>query len=144
MSGACWDTRGSAATFDSLISYSNDKGAEWVMSNNIQFKNFLVYDQSTAGIESKTIVSNQDANTPYSQYFYNGAIGPSIVNSVIIGNSDPAAVSSITNIGLVLAWDRGQLIDNVTFINFPDANSVAIGATSIDGVCTYVIFSNII
>ena len=136
MSGSCWDSRGSLATFDTLISYSNDKGAEWVMSNNIQFKNFVVYDHTTSGIETKSIVSNKNANTPYSKYFYNDTNGPSIVNAVIIGNSDPAAVSSITNAGLVLAWDRGQLIENVTLINFPDANSVAIEATTIAGVCT--------
>ncbi len=55
--------------------------------------------------------------------------------SVIIGNSDPTAVVSKTEKGLVLAWDRGLLLKNVKLINFPDANSYAIGATEISGRC---------
>ena len=134
VTGGCNDKTGSPATFDSLTSFLNDKGAEWVMTNNVQFKNFVVYDHATAGIETKTIVSNKLPNTPYSAYFYNANTGPSIVNSVIIGNSDPAATSAITTHGLVLAWDRGQLIQNVKLINFP--TNVAIVGTSIDGTCT--------
>ena len=131
--GSCSDSTGSAATFDTLISYSNDKGAEWVMSNNVQFKNFIIYDTVSCGIETKTIISNSIPNTIYSAYFYNATIGPSIVNSIIIGNSDPLATTAITNKGLIIAWDRGQLIKNVTFINFPD--NVAIGATTIQCIC---------
>ena len=42
---------------------------------------------------------------------------------------------SKTEKGLVLAWDRGLLVKNVKLINFPDANSYAIGATEISGRC---------
>ena len=131
----------SPAVFDTFISYSNDKGAEWTSSNKVQFNNFIVYDHTTAGIETKTIQYNSDVQSNYSAYFYNESSGPTIMNSVIIGNSNSSSNSSITPLGLVIAWDRGELIKNVTFINFPDANSVAIGATSIAGVCTYIIFS---
>ena len=134
ITGKCGDTSGSAAAFDTLTSYSNDKGAEWVMSNNVQFKNFVIYDVISSGIETKTIVSNSNPNTDYSSYFYDANNGPSIVNAIIIGNSDPSARSAITSKGLVLAWDRGQLIQNVKFLNFP--TNVAIGATTIAGKCT--------
>ena len=123
----------SPAIFDSFISYSNDKGAEWTSSNKVQFKNFIVYDHTTAGIETKTIQYNSDFLSSYSPYFYNESTGPTIMNSVIIGNSNSSSNSSITPLGLVIAWDRGELIKNVKFINFPD--SKAIGATTIPGSC---------
>jgi hypothetical protein len=104
------------------------------MANTVQFKNFIVYDHVTAGIETKTIVSNKAANTPYSAYFFNANTGPSIVNSIIIGNSNPAATSSITRKGLIIAWERGQLIQNVSIINL--FSNPAIIPTSIDGTCT--------
>ena len=113
----------------------NDKGAEWDQSNNIQFKNFLIFDHYTAGIDTKSIMFNKLLNTQYSKYFYNSINGPSILNSVIIGNSNSNATSSLTPKGLIIAWDRGQLISNVTLANFPDANSYAIGATEIAGAC---------
>ena len=103
------------------------------MSNKIQFKNFIVYDHATSGIETKAIQYNRN-NTYYSANFYNDTFGPSIVDSVIIGNSNSSAKTSITRVGLVIAWDRGQLIKNVKLINFPDENSSAIGATN--GTCS--------
>ena len=38
VSGACYDNRPSAAQFTNFTAYGNDKGAESVHSNNIQFK----------------------------------------------------------------------------------------------------------
>ena len=84
----------SPAIFDSFISYSNDKGAEWTSSNKVQFKNFIVYDHTTAGIETKTIQYNSDFLSSYSPYFYNESTGPTIMNSVIIGNSNSSSNSS--------------------------------------------------
>ena len=135
ITGRCVDTSPSAATFDTFISYMNDIGAELDMANNIQFKNFVVYDQLTAGIVSTSIVGNNVPNTKYAATFYNENIGPSIKDSIIIGNSDSSATSSIGQNGLIIAWDRGQLIKNVTFINFPDINSVAIEGPVIAGTC---------
>jgi hypothetical protein len=37
--------------------------------------------------------------------------------------------------GLVMAWDRGQLISNISFINYPDPNSQAMRAVEIVGRC---------
>ena len=54
---------------------------------------------------------------------------------VIIGNSDSTSPTSITNMGLRVAWERGLLVQNVKFINFPDANSYAIVPTEIAGRC---------
>ena len=82
ITGACSDNTGSPATFDTFLSYNNDKGAEWVMANNVQFKNFVVFDHKTAGIETKTIVDNSNANTPYSAYFFNN---PGIIPTSIDG-----------------------------------------------------------
>jgi hypothetical protein len=104
------------------------------MANTVQFKNFIVYDHVTAGIDTKSIVSNKNVNTPYSAYFYNANTGPSIVNSVIIGNSNPAATSAITRSGLVIAWERGLLIQNVSIINL--FSNPAIIPTLIAGTCT--------
>lgn len=123
------------AAFDTFVSYLNDKGAEWVSTNRVQFKNFVVYDHATSGIETKAITYNQNINTPFLKYFYDEFNGPSIVNSTIIGNSDSYSNTSITPIGLAIAWDRGELIKNIKFINFPDDKSTAI-ARSTDGTCT--------
>ena len=136
VSGSCTDTRPSAAVFNHLTSYLNTKGAEWVMANNIQFRNFVVFDQSVTGIETKTIVSNKLINTPYQMTFYDEAIGPLIADTIIVGNSDPTASASISESGLVVAWDRGQLIKSVSFYNFPNSASRAIRGPFIDGTCT--------
>ena len=123
----------SHATFEKFVSYLNDKGAEWVSSNKVQFKNFIVYDHATSGIETKLIPGNSGSG--YYGFFYDETNGPTIVNSTIIGNSDSSANSSITPIGLVVARDRGQLIKNINFFNFPDVNSYAIRVAKVDGTC---------
>jgi hypothetical protein len=138
ISGACNDRRGSPAKFDTFVSYRNDKGAEWVMSSNIQFRNFVVYDHATSGIETKTLVYHENPNTDYSPYFYNETSGPLVADSIILGNSDPTALTSPTNKGLVVAWERGILVKNIKFFNFPDASSFAIGVTEIVGRCLLV------
>ena len=38
----------------------------------------------------------------------------------------------------MIAWDRGELYSNVSFFNFPDTDSRAIMATSIEHRCTYL------
>lgn len=108
------------------------------MSNNVQFRNFVIYDHFTSGIETKTIVSNKAVNTPYSATFFKESIAPLIADSIIIGNSDPltSGTTSISESGLVIAWDRGQLIKGVSFYNFPSAGSRAIRGPFIDGTCS--------
>ena len=138
--GGCYDNNVNqqmVAHFDYLTSWRNDKGAEWVMSTNIQFRNMIIFDQSTTGIETKTIASHENYDTsPYYSGFYNGSSGPAIVDSIIIGNSDSSAIASIGLNALIVAWDRGELIKNVTFINYPDNTSYAIGAPIIVCRCT--------
>ena len=106
------------------------------MANNVQFRHFVVYDHFTTGIETKTIVSNKETNTPYSSTFYKDSIAPLIADSIIIGNSDPGGSTSITGSGLVIAWDRGQLLKGISFYNFPSAGTRAIRGPFIDGTCS--------
>ncbi len=87
VSGSCFDNRPSVAKFYNLTSWSNDKGAEFVESNNVQFKQFIVWDQYSEGINTMTIKNNQDGNTPYKSTFYSDSIGSSITDSYVIGNS---------------------------------------------------------
>jgi len=135
VSGDCRDNRASVAKFSNFQSWSNDKGAEFVESNIIQFKNFTIWDQYTHGIATNSIISNENANSQYSNYFYDQKSGTSIEDSVIIGNS-LNNVNSYTPHGIVIAWDRGQIVKNVTFYNFPDSKTSAFTAPFIIGKCT--------
>lgn len=134
VSGSCWDQRPSAAIFQKFTSYLNDKGAEWEQSSSIQFREFIVYDQYSSGMTTQTIHYNQDYNTPYQSTFYNQNTGALIADSLVIGNSS-SNPSSNTPSGIILAWDRGQLIKNITFINFPDPATQAMRAVEIIGRC---------
>ena len=108
------------------------------MANPMQFKNFVVFDHSETGIEGKTTVGNKAENTPYKNTFYSNSSGPLIQNTVVIGNSDSSSSQSISESGIVLAWDRGLLLEKVSFYNFPSSGSRAIRGPFIDGTCTYV------
>lgn len=137
VSGSCWDSRPSVAKFENLVSYSNEKGSEWVFSNSLQFRNFIIYDQYHVGIETKNNVYHNHFSKniqPLVATFYNENTGPAILNSIIIGNSDNLDTKS-TESGIVLAWDRGQLIKNVTFINFPSDKSHCMRGPEIHGTC---------
>jgi hypothetical protein len=87
------------------------------------------------GITAKTIVSNENVNSNYGPTFYNPDIGSKISDSVIVGNSNSQELTSLGPSGLVVAWDRGLLVNNLRFFNFPDSNSHAIRATEIIGRC---------
>ncbi len=129
-----WDSTIKPAVFESFTSYSCDKGAEFDQSNNLQFKNFIVWDQYSVGIETQTIIQNQDINSQKKYTFYNNVTGAGVFDSIIIGNS-LSNTQSLTPSGLVVAWDRGELISNVSFYNFPTSYSAAIRPTSIIGRC---------
>ena len=140
IAGTCWDTRPIVAKFENFISYSNEKGCEWVFSNSIQFKNFIIYDQDHVGIETKNIIDHSrivTANSipPLSRTFYNELTGSAVLDSIIIGSTNEQSNRSITDSGLVLAWDRGQLIKNITFVNFPSDWSHAMRGPQIIGTC---------
>ena len=135
VTGACNDVNPSAAVFEKLTTYSNNKGAEWVMSNSVQFRNVIAFDNADAGITTKQIIFNQIVNTGYGRTFYNESISALIADSIIVGNSDSSKSFSLSRIGAEIAWDRGLLVKNVSFYNFPDASSQAITPTQIAGRC---------
>ena len=131
VSGSCRDKTPSPARFDTFITYLNEKGAEWVNANNIQFINFISYDNSLSGIETRRISGNSLPNTYYIPSFYDHSVGPLISKCTIIGNSDSTSPYSITESGLLVPWDRGLLIDSVKFYNFPSYGTRAIRSPSI-------------
>ena len=57
-----------------------------------------------------------------------------IADSVIIGNS-LGGTKSITQDGIVVPWDRGELLTNVAFYNFPEAGSNGMRCPFITGRC---------
>lgn len=134
VSGSCSDQRPLAAVFGPFTSYLCDKGAEWEQSSSVQFRDFTVYDHFSSGITTQTIFYSQDYNTPYSSAFYSSLTGSMVADTVIVGNSSTNPTNN-TPSGLILTWDRGELVQNVTFINFPYAESQAMRATEIVGRC---------
>jgi hypothetical protein len=133
--GACNDANPSVAKFESFTAYRNDKGAEWVMSNTLQFRNFVTFENGAANIETKQIRFNEIVHSSYWPTFYNLNTGPIFADSVIIGNTDSSQTTSLSSYGLVIPWDRGFYAKNVSFYNFPDAGSKAIKPTEIAGRC---------
>jgi len=132
--GSCSDSSPAVATFSQMQAYGNDKGGEAVNSNAVVFRNFTVWDMSSAGVETKLLRFNSVENTWYGATFYSPTAGNSLVDSVVIGNSEGGPARG--NSGVSLAWDRGQLLRNVAFYNFPNEEASAIDVTSINGVCT--------
>ena len=96
----------------------------------------LVFDQMSEGIVGRRIMHSPQVNTHYASTFYNESTGPLVADSVIIGNTNNSDPYSITTSGLVLAWDRGQLLKSVYFYNFPDSSSWAIKGHSLPS-CLY-------
>ena len=87
MSGDCNGTNPTQALFDGLISWSNNKGIELVMSRTIEIRNALVFDNANMGIAYITAVGHQETNPLYIRpTFYNGLNGSLITDSVIIGD----------------------------------------------------------
>lgn len=142
VTGACTDNKPSVAKFYNLIAYSSDKGAEFVDSNNIQFRNFTIWDQYTAGIETRTVPFNDLPNPILNYTFYEESLCPLIADSVVIGNSKGG--SQFRNYlttddiygtaGIVVIWNRGQLVKNVSFYNFVDPIGAAIRPPTLIGV----------
>ena len=122
------------AEFKFLTSYRNNKGVESTNSNSLQFRNFFVFENTEAGIETRLLYEHNSLNSRFSTNFYSETNGSLVADSIIIGNSDSDANYSLTRTGLVVAWDRGLLIKNVSFYNFADGQ--AIQPTTIPGGCT--------
>ena len=124
----------SPALFQKFTSYLNDKGAEWEQSSSIQFREFVVFDHLTAGIITQTIRYAQDPNPWNYIALFNESFGAVVADSIIVGSSDLRSNFN-TRTGLVVAWDRGELIQNVTFINFPNDGTQAMRADYIPVRC---------
>jgi hypothetical protein len=133
------------ARFYNLTAWSNDKGAEFVDSNNIQFINFTLWDHFTSGIETRTLTYNDLPNSFYNQTFYDETICSLIGDSVIVGNSTYAGSSipewmALTTddifgaTGIAIAWNRGELVKNVAFFNFPENYTQAIRPPTLIGM----------
>ncbi|RMZ96441.1 fibrocystin-L isoform X1 [Brachionus plicatilis] len=108
--------------FNNTIHSSGRIGSEW-SHVGIETKNNVYHNHFSKNIQ------------PLIATFYNENTGPAILNSIIIGNSDNLDTKSLTESGIVLAWDRGQLIKNVTFINFPSDKSHCMRGPEIHGTC---------
>jgi hypothetical protein len=83
VTGNCSDKNPSAAKFDTFVSYANDKGAEWVESDTVQFNNFLVYDSTDTGIDTKSMKNHAAINSYNAPTFYSETSGSLISDSVI-------------------------------------------------------------
>lgn len=134
VSGSCSDQRPSTAVFQKFTSYMCDKGAEWDQSSSIHFIEFIVYDHYTSGMTTQTNHFHEEYNTPYQSTFYNLITGPLVADSVVIGNSSLNPANN-TPTGIILPWDRGEILKNISFINFPYQNSQAMRAVEIIGRC---------
>ncbi|XP_032616164.1 fibrocystin-L [Hylobates moloch] len=128
--GSCTSTLPVPAIFNSLTTWNCQKGAEWVNGGALQFHNFVMVNNHEAGIETKRILA------PYVGGWgeTNGAV---IKNAKIVGHLDELGMGSAfcTAKGLVLPFSEGLTVSSVHFMNFDRPNCVALGVTSISGVC---------
>ncbi|KAM7317037.1 hypothetical protein ACRRTK_023339 [Alexandromys fortis] len=128
--GSCTSTVPVPAVFNSLTVWNCQKGAEWVHGGALQFHNFLTVNNYEAGIETKRILA------PYVGGWgeTNGAV---IKNARIVGHLDELGMGSAfcTSKGLVLPFSQGLTVSSVHFMNFDRRDCVALGITSITGVC---------
>lgn len=128
--GSCISTVPVPAIFNSLTTWNCQKGAEWVNGGALQFHNFVMVNNYEAGIETKRILA------PYVGGWgeTNGAV---IKNAKIVGHLDELGMGSAfcTTKGLVLPFSEGLTVSSVHFMNFDRPNCVALGVTSITGVC---------
>ena len=148
ISGCGWSAIPQQAIFDGLIAWSNDRGMEWVMSRTIQIRNALVFDNSDVGIATISAIHHSEpaSSTLLRSTFYSLENGSSVIDSIIIGFSttDSSAAMPLTAglIGktssyfgtmtvqwILVMWDRGLRIHNVTFINFPNTTRALYGPT---------------
>nr|XP_048313021.1 fibrocystin-L isoform X3 [Myodes glareolus] len=128
--GSCTSTVPIPAIFNSLTVWNCQKGAEWVHGGALQFHNFLTVNNYEAGIETKRILA------PYVGGWgeTNGAV---IKNAKIVGHLDELGMGSAfcTSKGLVLPFSQGLTVSSVHFMNFDRRDCVALGITTITGVC---------
>ncbi|XP_077023612.1 fibrocystin-L [Tamandua tetradactyla] len=129
--GSCTSTVPAPAIFNSLTTWNCQKGAEWVNGGALQFHNFVMVNNYEAGIDTKRILA------PYVGGWgeTNGAM---IKNAKIVGHLDELGMGSTfcTMKGLLLPFSEGLTVSSAHFMNFDRSNCVALGVTSITGVCS--------
>ncbi|CAM4838655.1 unnamed protein product, partial [Rotaria magnacalcarata] len=137
MGGSCTNDAPTQAVFEGLISWKNFKGMEWVMSSTIQIKNALIFDNNDAGLSCVTAINDQATNLPNLEAtFYNENTGSSVIDSIIIGDLGVSGAPIVpTTAGIVVMWDRGLLVRNVSFINLPSPQTQALFGPIIIGRC---------
>jgi len=126
--GNCWADAPRQAVFERLITWRNTKGFEAVMSNVIQVRDSIAYDNIDMGIAYLTAIDHREINLPnLRETFYNINTGASIINCVIIGDTGlgKGPVAPWRG-GLIVVWDRGLRVRNVSFYNFQSASTQAI------------------
>lgn len=88
VSGGCGAFNPAQAVFDGLTAWRNNRGFEWVMSDTVQVRNTLVFDNHDTGIRCVTANNYKNTNVPsLRNTFYDESTGSSVINSVIIGDS---------------------------------------------------------
>jgi len=107
VSGACNDPNPAAATFRQFTAYSCAKGAENVVTNNIQFKTFRLWDHDEMAVDTKIIAGNDGYNPAVRTTWYDENLGTTMQDMVIVGNSTGGDTNA--HCGLAIAWDRGNL-----------------------------------
>ncbi|XP_036904303.1 fibrocystin-L isoform X2 [Sturnira hondurensis] len=128
--GSCTSTVPEPAVFNSLTTWNCQKGAEWVNGGALQFHNFVMVNNYESGIETKRILAAYVGGWGET----NGAV---IKNAKIVGHLDDLGMGSAfcTMRGLVLPFSEGLTVSSVRFMNFDRPSCVALGVTSITGVC---------
>ncbi|KAM5281038.1 fibrocystin-L [Ctenodactylus gundi] len=128
--GSCSSIIPLPAVFNSLTTWNCQKGAEWVNGGALQFLNFVMVNNYEAGIEAKRILA------PYVGG-WGETSGAVIKNARIVGHLDDLGTGSsfCTLKGLVLPFSEGLTVSSVHFMNFDRPSCVALGVTSITGVC---------
>ncbi|CAF1300760.1 unnamed protein product, partial [Adineta ricciae] len=135
--GSCTGDAPYQAVFEGLTTWKNARGFEWVMSSTIQIKGATVFDNNEAGLSCVTAINDQATNLPnLRSTFYDINTGSSVINSLIVGDSGTSSSSVVpSDGGLIVMWDRGLRVKNVSFINFQSSNTQAIRGPIIAGRC---------
>jgi hypothetical protein len=98
--GSCWADAPYQAVFEKLTSWRNVKGMEFVVADSIQIKNAIVWDNSQAGLSCLISKDNDNPNLPNLRAtFYNVSAGPSVINSIIIGDSGTSSTPVVPTLG---------------------------------------------
>ena len=85
------------AVIEGLVAWQNHKGIEYVQSRTIQIKNALLFDNADTNMACITAIYHQEFNPAHLRpTFYNIGNGSSIIDSIIIGNSQIWNTSAIT------------------------------------------------